>query len=163
MANTVLPADYSTSPFPMATPCTPEAAHFENGNTYTTDPPSSLQQVMAASPTVCAVAKTVQNKSIMTVNTLETLKKLSVPDPKEVALQWTAHHFYAVANFWEACGMFDLPKEWGNNQILAFIELLDRKYYSISTLESNWCSLKHISTLIDQKVSIREEIKYKQL
>ena len=93
----------------------------------------------------------------------DTLTSLGMEDAPDITLRWSAHHFYAMANFWEACQEFELPQKWDNIQIFTFLDLIDRKFYTASIITSNWAALKHVGELIGKKVTIRQEVKFKQV
>ena len=90
----------------------------------------------------------------------DTLTSLGVEDTQDITLRWSAHHFYAMANFLEACQEFDLPQQWDNIQIFAFLDLI---VLHTSTITSNWAVLKHVGEFIGKKFTIRQEIKFKQV
>ena len=45
----------------------------------------------------------------------------------------------------------------GNNQIVAYLNLLNDKFYSITTLQSNWSTLKLIAKDVGFKINKRHE------
>ena len=88
---------------------------------------------------------------------LETLNAIGIKDPEEFATEWSSHHFYSIANFWEACQEYNQDYHLGNNQIVAYLNLLNDKFYSITTLQSNWSTLKLIAKDVGFKINKRHE------
>ena len=68
-----------------------------------------------------------------------------------------SHHFYGIANFWEVGQEYNQDYRLGNNQIVAFLNLLNNKFYCVTTLQSNWSMLKLVTKDIGFKINKRHE------
>ena len=65
---------------------------------------------------------------------LETLKAMGVKDLDEFVTEWLSHCIYGIANFWEACQEYNQKYHLGNNQIVTYLNLLNDKFYCVTTL-----------------------------
>ena len=74
----------------------------------------------------------------------DTLTSLSIKKAPEYMARWSAHRFYALANFAQGCDEGDLPIKWGDQQISAFLDLLHQKFYVASNLDGQWNALKKV-------------------
>ena len=84
---------------------------------------------------------------------LETLMGIGIKDPDGFVAEWSSHRFYGIANFWEACQEYNQEYRLGSNQIVAYLNLLNDKFYSVTTLQSNWSTLKIVAKEIGFKIN----------
>ena len=88
---------------------------------------------------------------------VEMLTGMGVQDPEELIMEWSSHHFYRIANFWEACQEYNLSYKLAKNQITVYLNLLNDKFYSVTTLQSNWSTLKLVARKLGIKITRRQE------
>ena len=77
----------------------------------------------------------------------------------EIAM-WLSHIFNGLANLWEACDRNELKLEWEHDQITVWLDLMHDKFYSGSTLDSQWSGLKRVGKLIGKKTTKIQELHF---
>ena len=99
------------------------------------------------------------NKKLAEI-TISALGKLGIISPTSYVGTWSTKRFHAIANFIEACEDYKLPCEWGDDQISAFLDRLDDKYYSVSTLDSQWNAIQQIGLDLGHPMSQDMKLEY---
>ena len=98
--------------------------------------------------------------SSMAKKVIATLTSMGVVNARIEVAKWSDKRFYALANFTEACEDNNLKKAWGNDQINAFLDVLHQKFYSASTLDSQWNAFKKVGHLINKNPTPEQELEF---
>ena len=96
----------------------------------------------------------------MASKVITTLTSMGVVNARIVVANWSDKRFYALANFAEACEDKNLTKTWGEDQINAFLDILHQKFYSASTLDSQWNSFKKVGHLLNKNPTPEQELEF---
>ena len=101
----------------------------------------------------------VPRTSAMQVCTI--LSELGVPSVVGYVADWAPSRFHAMLNFIAACIEFDLPFQLGDQQLSAFLDQLDICYYSASTLDSSWGTIKKVAADLQIKIAPKHHAHFK--
>ena len=115
-----------------------------------------LEAEMRVEPNFTEETRYPVNQHIVEI-VIETLTAMGIQDPEELIAEWSSHHFHSMANFWEACQEYNQEYKLGNNQITAYLNLLNDKFYSVTMLQSNWSTLKLVAKELGKKITKRQE------
>ena len=92
---------------------------------------------------------------------IEGLEKLEVPEPSQVMANWSPYRFQGAANLIEACERTGLHLYYGEVQINAFLNYIQEKHYTVTTISSHFATIKLIGKLLGKKPSPKNMIKYR--
>ena len=74
---------------------------------------------------------------------------------------WSRAKLCAIENFFSACIEFNHPFPLGDEQISAFLNKLDEAFYSVSTLEAHWGTLKKVCHTLKFPILQKHDVHYK--
>ena len=89
------------------------------------------------------------------------LHEMGVNDVIAFVADWPRTKFKAIENYIAACLEFNLPFPLGDEQISAFLDKLDEAYYSASTLEAHWNTIKKVFHELKFPITQKYEVHYK--
>ena len=65
--------------------------------------------------------------------------------------------FHSIALFAQACATAGLDPIWGPGQTAAFLDLLHKNYYSVSTLDVYWKAFLKVGKILGKTISAKEQ------
>ena len=98
--------------------------------------------------------------SSMANKVITTLTSMGIVNARIEVAKWSDKRFYTLANFVEACEANNLIKAWDEDQINAFLDVLHQKFYSASTLDSQWNAFKKVGHLINRNPTPEQELEF---
>ena len=66
-------------------------------------------------------------------------------------------HYAAITNFQIACLHFDLPLEWGQTQLTAFLIYVNVKFYTAPYLDKQWNIIKKLAETLNQSITDEQQ------
>ena len=84
---------------------------------------------------------------------VQTLHEMGVQDPELEVHDWTSGHFRTVLQFAAACDFANLPLQWNNDQVIAFLDMIDAKHYAVTIIDAFWGNLKRIAKALGKSVT----------
>ena len=119
--------------------------------------PLSVLQLPAAQPTHRPLVTNLPVNPALVGRVSEMLIHMGVADPQEEIRRWSEKMFHTIALFAQACASSGLNSSWGSAQTAAFLDLLHKNYYSVSTLDAYWKAFLKVGKILGKTVLAKEQ------
>ena len=119
--------------------------------------PLSILQLPATQSTHRPLVTNLPVNPALVSKVSEMLLSMGMVDPQEELCRWSEKMFHAIALFAQACATSGLQSLWGSAQTAAFLDLLHKNYYSVSTLDAYWKAFLKVGKILGKTVSAKEQ------